>query len=227
MGEENKIPSSKSQKTPLIVLGAIIGLGILALVGMVAFGLGRRQTGGPTVTPTPTLMPEGQEESEEQGEQKALTLTPTKMPTGRPTAAATVVQTVIPTATLAPESTLIPSPTPTPTPIPQPDLYISEYSFDHPPKQGEAFTVRIGLYNKGNAKANGFWWEWWPTKYNFACRARIDEGLVARGGRIVTCTYTYGGWANYETKAVVDADNEVTESDEENNTYIQNVVPIH
>lgn len=204
MEEENKIPSSKSQKTLLIVLGAIIGLGILALVGMVAFGLGRRQTGGPTVTPTPTLMP-----------------------TGRPTAAATVVPTVIPTATLAPESTLTPLPTPTPTPIPQPDLYISEYSFDHPPKQGEAFTVRIGLYNKGNAKANGFWWEWWPTKYNFACRARIDEGLVARGGRIVTCTYTYGGWANYETKAVVDADNEVTESDEENNTYIQNVVPIH
>lgn len=224
MEEENKILSLKSQKPLLAVLGVIIGLGVLSLVGMLAFGLGRRQTGGPTVTPLPTLAPE---EPEEQEGQEALTLTPTTIPTRRPTVTVTAVPTVLPTATSAPEPTLTPSPTPSPTPMPQPDLYISEYSFNHPPKQGEAFTVRIGLYNKGNAKADGFWWEWWPTKYNFACRQRIDEGLVAHGGRIVTCTYTYGGWANYETKAVVDADNEVVESDEGNNSYIENVVPIH
>lgn len=106
------------------------------------------------------------------------------------------------------------------------DLYISDYSFNHPPKQGEAFTINISIYNKGDAAAGSFWWEWWPTAFGKACRAKIDS-LAAHGGRVVTCPYTYGGWANYVTKAVADADDDVAESDEGNNVYTQNVVPIH
>jgi hypothetical protein len=106
------------------------------------------------------------------------------------------------------------------------DLYISDYSFNHPPKQGEAFTVSITVYNKGDAAAESFWWEWWPTAYGKFCREKIDS-LAAHGGRVVTCTYTYGGWANYATKAVADADDDISESDEENNTYTQTVMPIH
>jgi len=106
------------------------------------------------------------------------------------------------------------------------DLYISDYSFNHPPKQGEAFTISISIYNKGDAAAGSFWWEWWPTSSGKACRAKIDS-LAAHGGRVVTCPYTYGGWANYTTKAVADADDDVAESDEGNNVYAQNVVPIH
>ncbi|PJE67606.1 hypothetical protein COU95_01450, partial [Candidatus Shapirobacteria bacterium CG10_big_fil_rev_8_21_14_0_10_40_9] len=116
--------------------------------------------------------------------------------------------------------------TPTPTPTPMADLYISKYSFDHPPKQGEAFTITIGITNKGNKDAGSFWWEWKPTWAITACRERIDN-LTAGSERTVTCTYTYGGWANYETKAIADADNEIPESDEGNNTYTQNVIPIH
>jgi hypothetical protein len=207
MAEETPQTQPAKNQNPLIAfLIFIIVIGLLALAFF--FGLKYRQTPAET-TPTPT--PE-------------VTNIPSPQPTPTP-GEVTTTPTVKPTATATPTPTF--APTSTPTPVPQADLYISEYSFNHPPKQGEAFTVKIGLYNKGNAKANGFWWEWWPTKYASACRARIDEGIVAHGGRIVTCTYTYGGWANYETKAVVDADNEVSESDETNNTYTQNVVPIH
>lgn len=96
-----------------------------------------------------------------------------------------------------------------------------------PPKMGQPFTVRIGLYNKGNAKAGAFWWEWWATSAIRSCRVRVPDGIVAHGGIIVTCPYTYPSWSTYTTKAVVDADNEVSESDEGNNTYTQSVIPIH
>ncbi|MBM3205469.1 hypothetical protein FJZ41_01295 [Candidatus Shapirobacteria bacterium] len=205
MAEEQQEKSAAKTQNPLVVfLIFLIVIGLLALAFF--FGLKYRPT-GPEATPTPTPTPE-----------------PTMMIEATPTPEA---QAVTPTVKVTPTVTPKPTATATPTTISQADLYISEYSFNHPPKQGEAFTVKIGLYNKGNAKANGFWWEWWPTKYASACRERIDEGIVAHGGRIVTCTYTYGGWANYETKAVVDADNEINESDETNNTYTQNIVPIH
>ena len=208
MAEENTTNQPTQNQNPaLAFLIFIIVIGLLALAFF--FGLKYRQTPTsetPTPTPEVTNVPSPQ-------------VTPISTVTPKTTATPTIQPTIISTPTVAPTST--------PTLVPQADLYISEYSFDHPPKQGEAFTVRIGLYNKGNAKAGGFWWEWWPTKYASACRIRIDEGIVAHGGRIVTCPYTYGGWANYETKAVVDADNEVSESDETNNTYTQSVVPIH
>lgn len=191
------------KKTKILVI--IIILGLFGLMGMGAFYFGKKQQ--PTVSPSPlaSVFPEP-------------SIEPSLMPTPRPT--------------LQPSPSPSPSPTPSPSlspsPSPQADLYISEYSFNHPPKQGEAFTIRIGLYNKGNAQAGGFWWEWWATTSapSYACRQRIDS-LAAHGGQIVYCTYTYGGWANYETKAVVDKDNEVAESDESNNSYVQNVVPIH
>ncbi len=157
---------------------------------------------------------------------------PTPSPTSTPTGEATASPEASPEGTLTPSPTATKSPSPTPTPSPTPeakaDLYISEYSFDHPPKQGEAFTFKIGIYNQGNKAAGGFWWEWWATisAPSYACRQRIDS-LAAHGGRIVYCTYTYGGWANYTTKAVADTDNEVPESDEANNAYTQNVIPIH
>jgi len=210
--EEAKNKSSQKQKSILIVLGVIIGLGILTLVGMLAFGRGKFQQPSPLPTPTPEISPPA-------GGSPTPEVSPSPTPT--PTLGTR------PTPTPTPSPTPSPSPTSTPTPSPQADLYISEYSFNHPPKQGESFTVRIGIYNQGNTAAGPFWWEWWPTKYNYACRERISEGIAAHGGRIVYCTFTYGGWANYVTKAVADADNEVTESNEGNNTYTQNVIPIH
>lgn len=153
---------------------------------------------------------------------------PQASPSPSPSPTQTPTPTPAPKATKTPTATPSLTSTPTATPTPIADLYISEYSFDHPPKQGEAFTVKIGIYNQGNKAAGGFWWEWWATTSapSYACRQRIDS-LAAHGGRIVYCTYTYGGWANYTTKAIADVGSEIPESDEGNNTHSENVIPIH
>jgi len=207
--------ATKSKKQSGFLIVIIISI-ITILVGGLMFRMGQLNKKGPGITPT-----------------SSSTISPTKEVTLSPTIT-TAVTTVEPSPTLAPESTptLTPTPeptttlTPTPTTSPQADLYISEYSFNHPPKSGEAFTVKIGIYNKGNKAASGFWWEWWPTHANYACRQRIDS-LAAHGGRIVYCTYTYSSWSTYATKAVADSGNEIVESDETNNTFTQNVIPIH
>ncbi|MFZ5845200.1 MAG: CARDB domain-containing protein [Patescibacteria group bacterium] len=194
-----KKPAAPKNLPVKMALPVLLLLLLLALGGG-SYWLGTR---GAKPTPTPTGGP-------------TPTETPTPTPTKKPT----------PTATPTPTPTPTPTATPTPTPVPLADLYINSYSFDHPPKQGEAFTVSIGIYNQGDAAAGGFWWEWKPTWAITACRERIDS-LAAHSGRTVTCTYTYSGWANYETKAIADSGNEVAESNEGNNTYTQNVIPIH
>lgn len=107
------------------------------------------------------------------------------------------------------------------------DLYVSSYSFDHDPVQGEEFTVSITIKNKGETDAEDFYWEWWPTiTGSKACRDKIKK-LEAGDNKTVKCDYTYGGWANYTTKAVVDSENNIEEINEDNNTYTKNVIPIH
>ncbi len=107
------------------------------------------------------------------------------------------------------------------------DLYVSDYDFNHDPVQGEEFTVSITIKNKGETDADSFYWEWWPTiTGSKACREKLD-GLEAGDSKTVECDYTYGGWANYTTKAVVDADNDVNEGNEGNNAQTKSVTPIH
>lgn len=93
---------------------------------------------------------------------------------------------------------------------------------------GAPFTVSVSIYNQGNVASGDFIWEWWATisAPTWACRENVPS-IAAHGGRVVTCTYTYGGWANYTTRAIADVDNGVDESNEGNNTYSQNVIPIH
>lgn len=106
------------------------------------------------------------------------------------------------------------------------DLVITEYSFDPVPETDVPFTVRIGVTNEGNLASGPFMWEWWGTAYAYACREQISE-LAPNSTKVVTCDYLYGGWSTYPTKAVVDADGDVDEFDEDNNDYVENVVPIH
>ncbi len=107
------------------------------------------------------------------------------------------------------------------------DLSISDYKFNHDPTQGEEFTVSFKIKNKGETDAEDFYWEWWPTVTGSrACHEKIDI-LKVGDSETVECDYTYGGWANYTTKAVVDSDADVDESDEGNNSYTKNVTPIH
>jgi len=104
-----------------------------------------------------------------------------------------------------------------------PDLFISEFSMTpETPTQGSPVTVRVGVYNKGNSASGPFTVQWWPGE-NYgapACSWTLD-GMVARGGRILTCTYEgYPSWyAKINTKVVADPTSEVAESDESNNVY--------
>ncbi len=107
------------------------------------------------------------------------------------------------------------------------DLTIGEYSFDPIPEKGVPFDVRIGIKNEGNVVAEDFYWEWWATPHSYACREHISE-IAPNSTKVVTCDdYTYGGWSTYDTSARVDVDDDIEESDEDNNEYHEDVVPIH
>jgi subtilase family serine protease len=103
--------------------------------------------------------------------------------------------------------------------VPKPDLYISEMSLDPvSPHQGQSVAVRVGVYNQGTAAAGAFTVEWWAASAAKGCSWDVTS-LVAKGGRILTCTYTYPGWSNnYTVRATADAGSTVGESDESNNT---------
>lgn len=108
----------------------------------------------------------------------------------------------------------------------KPDLTITEYDFNHDPVMGEEFKVEITIKNKGETDAGDFKWEWWSNYSSASCDGEVD-GLEAGASTEVSCEYTYGGWSNYATKAVVDVDDEVDEKNEGNNTSTKTVVPIH
>ena len=106
-----------------------------------------------------------------------------------------------------------------------PDLYVSEFSISPAtPVQGSPVTVRLGVYNKGTAASGPFTVQWWPGENyrDLGCGWTVD-GLVARGGRILTCTYAgYPNWySNINTKVVVDSGGAVAESDESNNIFLK------
>jgi subtilase family serine protease len=106
------------------------------------------------------------------------------------------------------------------------DLYITDYDFNHDPVMGEEFKVEITIKNKGETDAESFDWEWWSNYASSSCDGEVDE-LEAGESIDVSCKYTYGGWSTYATKAVVDVDDDVDESDEGNNTSTKTVIPIH
>lgn len=122
---------------------------------------------------------------------------------------------------------VVPSPTATPsaTTVPLPDLYISDITYSPvAPKQGVLITVKVTVYNKGEAAAGAFTVEWYPANGSpppANCIWPVASSN-AHGGYVLTCTYTYGGWNHaYETRAVADSANTVTESNEANNVLKQ------
>jgi len=114
----------------------------------------------------------------------------------------------------------LPTPTFTPTIVARPDLYVSEYMWSPlQPHMGVEFHIRVGVYNQGNTAAGAFTVQWWLSVNAPApgCTWNIPS-MAARGGRILECDYTTGGWANYPSQVIADSANTVWESDEGNNT---------
>ncbi len=125
-----------------------------------------------------------------------------------------------------PIATITPLPATPPPSTGQPDLFVSEFALDPAtPVQGQPVQVRVGVYNQGDAAASGtFRVEWYPGEgyASPACDWTID-GLVAVGGRILTCTYAGypSPYSSINTLVKVDPTNTVAESNEGNNTYTQ------
>ena len=120
---------------------------------------------------------------------------------------------------------VVPNPTPTPTStatdVPLPDLYITQIEYiPAAPHKGDLITVKVTVYNGGDAVSGPFTAEWWPADGAatlLGCDWAIAS-MVAHGGFVKQCVYTYGGWSTYTTRAIADSANTVVESDETNNT---------
>jgi serine/threonine protein kinase len=103
-----------------------------------------------------------------------------------------------------------------------PDLVISTISFDpDPPTQGENMTVEVSIRNRGSKPSGAFIAEWWshvnaPAP---ACEWNLSGGVAEDGTVTLDCTYAYPSWyGNITTRAIADADDDVAEWDEKNNS---------
>ena len=125
---------------------------------------------------------------------------------------------------------VIPPPLPTavpgtPTLIPsanaKPDLIISEFSISpSTPVVGENTHVRIGTYNQGDAPSGSYVVLWYglSTIASPSCSWNVPH-TNAHGGRILECDFVFASWypINKTSLAIVDANNDVDESQEGNN----------
>lgn len=106
------------------------------------------------------------------------------------------------------------------------DLYVKSYTLSENPKVGSEFTATIVIGNKGQAASAESYWEWWATSSKQICKKKV--GAIAVGGTsTVQCDYTYTDWSDYTTKAIVDSQNDVDESNENNNVATKAVTPLH
>jgi hypothetical protein len=108
-----------------------------------------------------------------------------------------------------------------PLSLPKPDLFVSEFTITPAtPIMGQNAHVRIGVYNQGKAASGQFTVVWYgiSTAANASCSWAVDS-LPVNGGRILQCDYAFPSWypANKTSVAIVDANSQVSESNEGNN----------
>jgi hypothetical protein len=115
-----------------------------------------------------------------------------------------------------------PIPTATNTVAPKADLIINLLELTpSTPTQGNSVTVKVQVYNQGNAAAGAFQVAWWPGE-NYPtpeCTWSLPS-LVAMGGLVLNCTYATGypsPYGSIVTKASADTGNTISESNEGNN----------
>ncbi len=103
-----------------------------------------------------------------------------------------------------------------------PDLRITSFTISPAtPTMGVPCTVTITAHNGGNANAGAFMVRWYglSTFANASC-AWAFSGLAAGASDSENCTFTFNSWypINKTSIVYIDHDNQVTESNEGNNT---------
>lgn len=120
---------------------------------------------------------------------------------------------------------VVPSPTATPTAtatqVAKPDLYITQIEYVPSSfKKDDVITVKVSVYNGGDVASGAFIAAWWPAVgYGTPppqCTWNIGS-LVAHGGVVKECTFTYAGCSTYTTYAIADTGGDIDEADETNN----------
>ncbi len=103
----------------------------------------------------------------------------------------------------------------------KPDLIVSEFTITPAtPVMGQNAHVRIGVYNQGTLASGQYTVVWYglSTFANPSCSWTVNKSN-ANGGRILECDFVFPSWypVNKTSLAIVDANNQVNESDEGNN----------
>ena len=177
----------------------------------------------PASTPTPTAIPTPTASTSTPTPSPALVLspTPTNTPTPTPTTTPSPTPIVVPASSSSPTPTS--TPTPTSAPVPKPDLVITQVRLYNPPvKAAHWFYINVEFRNQGEARyfrlsniraiitgANGG---------QTGCEVGLES--LDPGQSYTTSLYCIvydSGTANAEIK--VDANNNIDESNEYNNTY--------
>lgn len=103
-----------------------------------------------------------------------------------------------------------------------PDLIISAIAFGpDPPVQHQETNVELTIRNQGSKPADAFEVEW-LGRVDFpepSCTWTVDSGLAEGSTLDLDCTFTYSNWYDkITTRAIIDADGDVPELDETNNS---------
>jgi len=105
-----------------------------------------------------------------------------------------------------------------------PDLYISEIRLEPAsPQQGSPVMVGIRIHNGGSTASGLFRALWRAAGPTVGCEWSVAS-LAAGASTWQQCEFTYSGWnPNYTTTGVVDVDDDVDESNEDNNELVRMV----
>lgn len=137
------------------------------------------------------------------------------------------VQIVVPEAATE-EPTAEPTATPTEEAAAPPDLIITDLKVDtSDPRQGIPLHIVATLRNQGDSPAENFHWAW-RVCVHAGCTFTEAPGAFTLGPGeevVVQMEYLFNGWSTYTTEAWADSREEITESDEANNTR-QLVIPV-
>ena len=127
------------------------------------------------------------------------------------------------------EATAEPTAEPTDEPTSEvtgPDLKVEAVIFDPDPVAQMPIKVTVQVRNQGNENAGAFRLKWWGGK-NFttpSCSWDVGTGLNAETALNLDCEFTYKSYyGSIESKATVDTEDGVDESDEDNNTWLESI----
>ncbi|MCJ7513004.1 MAG: NBR1-Ig-like domain-containing protein [Anaerolineales bacterium] len=110
----------------------------------------------------------------------------------------------------------------------KPDLVVKSITLDpESPFMSQSVSVSVKIKNQGGEIAKDFTVKWWPGESypSAACSWDVDD-LEPDDDQTLNCTYVgYPSWySSINTKAEVDTDDDVDESDEGNNVRMKEVV---